>query len=100
MPCESGPSYDNYTEDRLRGRLDTLTWIACEMGKELSKCGMTGRLTKHTQAWIKRHEVADRKRIAREKAERKAEAEQKAARKSALGKLSKRERQALGLEKD
>ena len=97
MPCDSGPSYDNYNENRLRGRLDVLTRMCCEMARELSG-KQRGMLPKTTQAWIKRHEVSDRKRIARERAEKKAEDERKAARKSALNKLSKREREALGVD--
>lgn len=89
MPCsDDGP---DYSEDRL----NLVTRVACELLKELRRVSPVGTLLVSEEAsqWIAAHDEMDAARIKAEEEEQQAE-KLKA---TALKKLTKAERRALGL---
>jgi hypothetical protein len=92
MPCLDGrPSY----EPERNKRLDDATKVACELARVFKKLYDDGdyTLTKTTLAWIKRHEKEDAVRIKKEDEEK----TRRLIKTNALAKLSKAERDILGL---
>lgn len=100
MPCNSGPSYVDYSKVD-KWRFEEVTRVACELAKLVkdvmrrSNNPPRQNLSKETRRWITRHEKIDRERIAAKKEKKKL----RLLRKKALNKLSPREKKALGLTK-
>lgn len=99
MPCSSGgyesaSYYNDYVE--YKDRADRATRAACELGRLLKTVPkLFATLTPRTQKWIKRHEAMDRRRIEQEKEKKRTTK----IRQNALAKLSKEERDILGVRK-
>jgi hypothetical protein len=93
MPCSSDgwPSSDTYRE------LENATQAACELARAIrsTRVGSTlwDELSKKTKKWVERHDRIDRQRIKREKEEKR----RKKLKKQALKKLSRKEREVLGI---
>lgn len=90
MPCRSG--FDEYDCSQANSALEDATQAGCEMAKILT-LKQRDALSNKTRRWVETHEKADRKRLAEEAEDRKA-AKMK---KQALAKLSRSERNALGI---
>ncbi len=93
MPCSS-EGYDD--SDRIAA--DAATRAACDMVRVVRSTPSTwdkvaGKLSAGTLAWVQRHDELDARRE-REEVDR---AKQKRIRDEALAKLSKKEREALGI---
>jgi hypothetical protein len=92
MPCQSD-GYDYSAE------ADAATRAACELVKTARGMGsqvwgkMAQKLSKRTLAWIEDHDEADKQR----EREEKEEAAQRSLKSKALKKLSRKEREALGV---
>jgi len=93
MPCRSD---DDDCSDAYRSA-DRATKAACDIVRVVRDRGVwrdvVNGLSKSTQKWIEQHDKADADRLEREAEEAKA----KALKKRALGKLTNKERAALGL---
>jgi hypothetical protein len=87
MPCESDPGYDVTAR-----ALDEVTRVACEMEKLLIH-SQRSKLSAETRSWIERHRKWDRERE-KEAADNK---KRKKLKEKALGKLSKAEKEAIGV---
>jgi hypothetical protein len=113
MPCRDdyGPStVSQETYDILEGkeratqrRADLATRVACEIEKLLTK-GQFDTLSEEAQKWIKKHREADvlerkreEERLRREQEDKRRKEAREKLRLTALKKLSKEEREALGL---
>lgn len=100
MPCrcddypETIQPQNNQAEKWLRKQADNATFAACEMRTVLRNNNLENKLSPRTLAWIKRHDEEDAKRE-REKRTEQSKADTK---KSALNKLTKEEKIALGLD--
>lgn len=89
MPCsDGGPSYDDL-QRQARDR-DTVTRLACDRCKWLEK---TGEVPEWAREWWESHKAEDRRRIQEDAQARREEQ----IRKRALSKLTKEEREELGL---
>ena len=91
MPCSDG-----YTNDPdLYERLNVATQAACELARFLRGMSKGGweAVSKKTRHWVEHHDRMDVARIAREKREKRRQH----VKKQALKKLSRAEREALGL---
>lgn len=106
MPCtdwdmtpprvEGGSSYASLTAQvsEQRSKIDTLTDLLCSLFRHIEDSDFhMDTLSKSHAEWWKQHKVADAKR---RKAEEKAK-RLKALKESALSKLTKEEKSALGL---
>jgi hypothetical protein len=114
MPCrdwmDDVPSVSRETYDATRtdlsatqNRLDEATRVACEIEKVLTE-EQVESLSKEAQNWITRHRAADERERKREEERKRRDAEEKvrrekmdAIRTGALHKLTREERNALGL---
>jgi hypothetical protein len=96
--CSSSDESSDEEEDESGyGTLTGAMRAACEMA-ELIRMGWKGTngfkmLSTTTRAWVERHDEVDRERLEREKKKR----EKQNLKEKALNKLSKKEREALGL---
>jgi len=114
MPCRDdyGPSdYSGETEtlraeiQRNEKRADLAARVACELEKKYIKSAQElATLSTETQQWVAEHRVKDAKEKADQLRKERLEREQEEKRQkrqalqtSALGKLTKEERKALGL---
>lgn len=88
MPC--GDYSDNDTIHELSEQVKALTQFACELAQHIPD---RSKLSKATQKWIADHEREDQRRIAREL----QDAKDDIARKRALKRLTRREKELLGL---
>lgn len=102
MPCtvtkEEALAYEREANKANLGKsltdAEIATEAACQMGKLLREHDLVDKASPFVQKWIARHEASDRAAEAAAKSEREAiELKRKA-----LSKLSKAEREALGLE--
>jgi hypothetical protein len=90
MPC-LGPDEGEYSAELSRD-VDKLTRMLCEMCRR-ADAGKKGMPDGETAKWWKEHQKLDARREREEREER----ERKETAKKAFGKLSKKEREALGL---
>lgn len=92
MPCSSEGYGDSY-----RSAANDATRAACDLVRVARATGMWGkvaaRVSAQTLAWVERHDEIDAER----EKEEKHKAVEEAARKAALKKLSKKERDLLGI---
>ena len=91
MPCESGDIHDDLRD--AYDRADAATRAACEMARILRAYHKFDQLSQETRRWVKRHGRIDRERERDEKRER----EHSESKERALAKLSRKEREVLGL---
>ena len=88
MPCFDSRVDDDTRE--ARKRLDKATRVACELSKLLRPGAI---LSREAAVWITEHEKMDRARLAEERRQR----QEKLLAQKALAKLTKAEREILGL---
>ena len=90
MPCsDGGPSYEQVEQEERD--LKTMTRLACDRCKEIEARG--GNVPAWAMEWWTRHKAKDRERLKEDAVARR----ESKIRKTALAKLTKKEREELGL---
>lgn len=98
MPCVSGDPIDDIADAQRSA--DRATRAACNIVAVARRLKLWGRIVAEisnaTRDWLAEHDKADAERRAEEAAER----EERKLRRKALSKLSRKERELLGVDED